>query len=513
MSTTRRVVSTIINVGQHGDINHRKESTVTTTVVAAKGVTCKADRSVWVRMKLPAIAPTSGSKERTRQSSDVSSERTETAVVMCNPVKPASNNKEAYCPVNNVDSGAEESFDQSATLPPTVKVDNADAISEVVDKVQDESTGTLCRDLATLESCYLPPSLPRTRSPLLEGSLSNNDSAGNEAPSCGPQGAKRLAITTDRLEFHYPSPSPSMTEIPHNKDDEKELRDNAFGSSQVELLVDSDNNIDDFLLQDFDNGDTDRYDGIALVSTFQQTTAHTQGDKFNRTGVLAVLEETLPNTPLIRVKDPSVMLEVMAAMKERRNSSGLTNAPSIVDTKSSTENEDDSNFDNDSSDNNNDTRRDRSSVKGNVSSSARVTRIDDVSQSNMSTSPATARISLQAKRMFLQLQETRRTSVLKARQVSATINSSSSSSTLLPAPDAALTPYESYRMDPKNTSLPTYRVSPPLTPATTSYMAIPPKAATVLKGLGYPLVNIDGISGCPIDATIFVIDVDALIVS
>ncbi|KAF9920318.1 hypothetical protein FBU30_009883 [Linnemannia zychae] len=176
----------------------------------------------------------------------------------------------------------------------------------------------------------------------------------------------------------------------------------------------------------------------------------TQRNTPARTGLLASMGPNVSRTPLKRIKEPSVMLDMMMLVKERRASNSLCDATTFSN---------------------------KNSVGTNNSSPVNVTQV---------SSAATANITFEDKKAYLKNQVAqRRNNRLKNRDLNKldplSIPDSSSGCFFQPSPLPSPASVDSL-------SVPAF----PAVPVT-----IPLKAATVLHGMGYPINNAASIATSP----------------
>ncbi|KAF9112971.1 hypothetical protein BGX27_002445 [Mortierella sp. AM989] len=468
MSTTRRVVSTTINVdGQNGDINRRKESTITTTVVAAKkgnlglgltGCGLAYNRNERFgrhhRVKSPSTLPVTAAgsaatcgKDRERTKLSMKSEGAKTG-------------KEEW-------KEKKDSEQLQALLLPDVDTDTKDDSDESF--VTQTNGNTLFTESLEEETiCEVVPAV-------------NCDPKGDSCDTV-EMDSKKSAATVEWIGSKTPIRSRSPLFAPSRKND-------AGCRVQREII------------SVLDTPDED-HDGVSastdIVSTSPSSPAPVvarsvqEQEKIpRRASILTALGGELSKSPLTKAKDPAVMMELMMIMKEQRMINTATSGNSDIN--------DDINDDYiPSNGNHKDNTCDRYARKTPT----------PVNISGASTGSSMACISYHEKKSFIKLQEMRRNKLKQSQSVNANTSNSSirrrsttytvdyfSGSHSSSAPEHH--PIHSQYLSPfwqesssygSNISDQQHRYpSGRLSPSVSAPIAIPTKAANVLYDMGYPL--------------------------
>ncbi|KAF9352813.1 hypothetical protein BGX26_009376 [Mortierella sp. AD094] len=531
MSTTRRVVSTTINVGgQNFDINHRKESTITTTVVAAAkkgnlglgltglGLTCnRTERAVrHHRAKSPITTTTATAGPVTSGSSGKDKAK----------VAPRSSGVKAVGQViqDNDELSSEILDSEQSPLHPTSETDIKDHNVLVVEGSQDTSASdatllaesfegdTVCQELEALDRDHVRDNAQEDSAVVL--TLSNYDFKSNDTCDIIEMDSEKLDVTVEQLGIHE---SPLLLVVQPQETKESELseivpvldvshmsRDETETSFMQEIKMNLAASVEICTVTQ------DTLSLLEPTKAASSTTNHQeQGKTFRRGSILAALRGELSKNPLTKAKDPPVMMELMMFMKEQRAINTVSRNRSLTsgsaDLSDRNDIGDDTNSDNDPSTFNNNYLHNNKSdsvgsmLKGDDTCGRNARRPSNtVHISSTSTVPSITGISFHEKKSFLKLQEMRRNRLKRSQSVNASTSTSASTSYTVDYFNSAhsssaptqypihLSPYQSESTNTnfsRQSRFPADRLSPSI-PA---LAAIPPKAANVLFDMGYPL--------------------------
>ncbi|KAF9199295.1 hypothetical protein BGZ49_010619, partial [Haplosporangium sp. Z 27] len=502
MSTTRRVVSTIINVGgQNGDINHRKESTITTTVVAAGkksnlglgltglGLDCnRTERSGrHHRAKAPTtstVAPTTGSsgvKDRERKKAVLKPKGTKATIQIKHFTEESDEEEEEQNVLimsnKDLDSEQEPVAVTDTRSQGTVIVQNSKVSSEEIDCHELEA---LDRDLIQCNYQLRSEAMPaRIHNNAKDYKVSKNVKV---SPESMTETLERLVISSPKYSSQPLTGPPLGVDkvCPDNHEQYLALKTGSLvpaSAIEISRLGQEKSREDLASISSSGENSTD----ASYIST---PTIKVQEERkvTRRTSILTALRGDLSKNPLTKAKDPAVMMELMMLAKEQRRLS----TTSYSDTDYYEENDNSGGHYHDNSGghyhgNNYESRNSdtsRSSTPINISSSYSV--------------PSATCISFHGKKSFLKLQEMQRNKLKRSQSLNTgararssnvdyfnNIHSESVRSHMSPYPLG--NPPESSIAKQNNVS------SDRLSPSIPTLAVIPPKAANVLRDMGYPL--------------------------
>ncbi|KAF9157364.1 hypothetical protein BGX20_003982 [Mortierella sp. AD010] len=507
MNTTRRVVSTTINVGgQNVDINRRKESTITTTVVAGAkkgslglgltrlGLTCnraeRAGRNLRSKSPIATITTTAG------------------------PATSGSSvNDKAKAMLESDEAAALDS--EKSPLAPAAEIEepqdtSANDVTLFAESLEGE---IICHELGALDCDHVSDDAQEDSTVVL--TLSNYDFKGDHTCDIIETDSGKQDVTVEQLGILVPLDSPLPLAIQPQEAKESKLPetipvlDASYVNDNKEISVDLVASVD---ICTVTQGMPSLLELTKAASSTTNNQDQEQGKTLRRGSILAVLREELSRAPLTKAKDPAVMMELMTFMKEQRATNTVSRSMSM--TNGSTDLSDRNDIDNDTNgdsdpsnvnnnypcNNNNKSDTVDPTLKGDGTCGRNARRpSDSVHISSTSIAPSMSCISFHEKKSFLKLQEMRRSRLKRSQSVNATTSTSSSASTNTSytvdyahsssAPTYYPTHLSAYQSESANTVMSRQsRLSADrLSPSIPALAAIPPKAANVLLDMGYPL--------------------------
>ncbi|KAG0016861.1 hypothetical protein BGZ80_008848 [Entomortierella chlamydospora] len=505
MSTTRRVVSTTINVGgQSVDINRRKESTITTTVVAG------AKKSS-LGLGLTGLGLTCNRTERAGHHLRSKSPIT-TTTTTAGPVTSGSSGKDKAKAILRSDE-ADAVDSEKSPLGPAAEIEepqdtSANDATLFAESLEGE---IICQELEALDRDHVGDDAQEDSTVVL--TLSNYDFKGDHTCDNIEMDSGKQDVTVKQLGILVPLDSPLPLAVQPQEAKESKLPetipvlDVSYVNDNEEINVDSVASVE---ICTVTQGMPSLLELTKVVSSTTNNQNQEQGKTLRRGSILAALREELSRAPLTKAKEPAVMIELMTFMKEQRATNTVSRSRSM--TNGSTDLSDRNDIDNDTNgdsdpsnvNGNNPCNNNKSDsvdpmLKGDGTCGRNARRpSDSVHISSTSTAPSMTCISFHEKKSFLKLQEMRRNRLKRSQSANATASTSTSTSYTVDYFNSAhsssaptyypthLSPYQS-----ESTNSVMSRQSRPsadrLSPSILALAAIPPKAANVLLDMGYPL--------------------------